>query len=367
MAGVAQTQDSPSHDTMIAYRFVPGKTEPQREVVPVPSPEPDEVLVKILAAGVCHSDIHLLEASTGKPMYPYTYTLGHEGAGVVVRLGERVAADPASAQRLAVGTYVAVLLTNACERPECDCCSRGFANVCFDPPMLGIGTDGCWAEYVKARANTVVPVPRNDPKDARLAPACVAAATDAVMTPWRALKRAAEVKPGQTVVILGCGGLGINAIQIAKHVLGAGMVVASDIRQSSLALAREVGADYAVIPNELEAFLGEKELRVDVVVDFVGKQATVDAAMELVRTGGTFLLVGLGSPQVAISPYVATMKQLMIKASYGGDSQDLEECLDAIADGKVKPQVEERPLEACREVIHGLAKGEIRARVALIP
>ncbi|KAI9065657.1 alcohol dehydogenase [Trametes sanguinea] len=364
---MAATNSTPSSDTMVAYRFVPGKTEPQRTIVPIPTPAADEVLIKVLAAGVCHSDVHILEASATQPLLPGTFIMGHEGAGVVVGHGTDVAADPADAQRLAIGTYVAVCLTNACGKRDCDACSRGFANVCFSEPMIGLGMDGCWAEFVKVRANSVVPVPGNNPKDLRMTPGVVAAATDAVMTPWHALKRAAGVGPGQTVVILGCGGLGINAIQIAKHVLRAGTVVASDLRAASLSIARNVGADYAVTPDELKSLLEEKDLRVDVVLDLVGQQPTVDVAADIVRVGGTVVLVGLGSPTVAISPFLSTQKQITTKGSFGGDYDDLKECLDAIAEGKIRPQVEERSMDECSEIIHGLAAGKIRSRVALVP
>ncbi|KAH9892598.1 alcohol dehydogenase [Cubamyces lactineus] len=362
-----QANSAASPEVMTAYRFVPGKTEPQKEIVPIPVPGPDEVLVKILAAGVCHSDCHLLEASPSTPHFPTTYTLGHEGAGIVVAHGEQVANDPDASRRVAIGTYVAVLLTNACESQECDCCSRGLANICFTPPMLGLGADGCWAEFVKARASTIVPVPGNNPDDARLTPGVVAAATDAVMTPWRALKRVAEVKPGQTVVILGCGGLGLNAVQIAKIVLGAGTVIACDVRPESLAIAHEVGADYAIKPDSVKALLADKNILVDVVLDLVGIQPTVDAATDMLRPGGTLILVGLGAPGITMSPLALTMKQLVVKGSFGGEYRDLEECLDAIAAGKVKPKVEERPMDECGKVVHGLTKGQIRARVALVP
>ncbi|KAI0663490.1 alcohol dehydogenase [Cubamyces menziesii] len=325
---------SGSPDMMTAYRFVPGSIEPKKELVPVPTPGPDEVL----------------------------------GAGIVVALGEKVAKDPETSRRLAFGTYVGVLTTNACESPECDACSRNLPNLCFRVPKLGIGrVDGCWAEYIKARASTVVPVPGNDPSDARLAPGTVAAATDAVLTPWHALTRVAEVKRGQNIVLFGCGGLGLNAVQIAKHVLGAGTVVASDIKPESLAAARKVGADFAVKPDEMKALLGEKKLLVDIVVDMVGVQSTVDIGIDILRPAGTLLLIGLGAERVEIPLLTAAMKQLAIRTTFGGDCRDLEECFDAIAEGKVKPEVEERPMDECGRVVHGLAKGEIRARVALVP
>ncbi|KAI0358471.1 alcohol dehydogenase [Trametes cingulata] len=351
---------------MVAYRFVPGLKIPQREMVPIPVPGPDEVLVKVLASGVCHSDVHILDWSDTRPFVPYTHTLGHEGAGMVVRLGDNVASDTASSQRLSIGTYVAVLLTNACEEPGCSRCSRGLANVCFAHPMIGLGADGCWAEYVVASARTLVPVPGNNPKDSRLTPAVVAVTTDAVMTPWHALKRVAALQRGETALIFGCGGLGGNAIQIAK-LLGAGLVIASDIRQGALARARKAGADYAVPPEELKTLLAEKELAIDVVLDVVGTQTTVDAAIQIVRTGGTVLLLGIGDDAVTISPLVVATRQLTIRGSFGGDYQDLEECLEAVAEGRIVPEVDERSMDECECVVKELARGAIPARVVLIP
>lgn len=364
MIATANVDVASSSETMVAYRIIPGLTEPQRTILPIPTPGPDEVLVKVLASGVCHSDVHLLDWSATRPFSQATHTLGHEGAGIVVRVGERVAQET---QTLQVGTYVAVLTTNACGQPECTRCSRGFANVCFARPMLGIGADGSWAEYVVARASTVVPVPGNNPKSERLSPSVVAAATDAVMTPWHGLKRAAGVREGQTVLIFGCGGLGINAIQIAKNVLGAGVVIASDIREESLTIARSLGADYAIPPAALKGLLEEKGLEVDVAVDLVGKQVTLDSAVDVVRTGGVILLLGLGDDAVSVNPLAVTTKQLTISGSFGGDFHDLEECLHAIDEGKVVPEVENRPMDECAQVIKDLAAGRIRTRIALVP
>ncbi|KAI8993000.1 GroES-like protein [Trametes punicea] len=365
MSAPAQTDALPPSGTMAAYRYIPGKTELQHETVPIPTPGPDEALVKILAAGVCHSDIHILKLSATNPMFSSTHTLGHEGAGIIISLGEQHAADPAAAQRLAIGTYVAICATNACL--ECDVCKRGLGNLCITYQKVGLGMDGCWAKYVKVPARALVPVPGNNPKDPRLLPPIVAAATDAVMTPFRALVRTANVRPEQTVLILGCGGLGQNAVQIAKHVLGARTVIASDVRSESLVLARELGADYAAAPAALLALLEERKLSVDFVFDFVGTQASMNTATEVVGIGKTIILVGLGEETVAISPWRTSLKQVTITGSFGGDNVDLEDSLEAIADGKVKPNVEERPMSECKAVLHALEKGEIRSRVALIP
>ncbi|KAL7281673.1 hypothetical protein ACG7TL_004990 [Trametes sanguinea] len=367
MSAPAQTDNSPLSGTMTAYRFVPGKTEPVRDTLPIPTPDADEVLVKILAAGVCHSDVHLFMLSPIKPFHPHTYTLGHEGAGTIVCLGEKVAADPTLSQRFALGTYVAINPVNACQSPKCDSCSRGLENACYTFPKVGLNMDGSWADYVKVRPNAIVPVPGNDPQSPRLLPGVVAAATDAVLTPWHAIMKTGGIKPEDTLLIVGCGGLGLNAIQIAKRVLGVRTVIASDIREDSLALARESGADHAAAPTALRALFKEQKVRPDVVLDLVGKQETLDLAIALLRIGGKIVWVGLGDGTVTFRPLALGQKQISIQPSFGGDNASLEECLAAIAEGKLTPSVEERPMSDCAAVLHGLEKGEIRARVALIP
>ncbi|KAI0329415.1 NAD(P)-binding protein [Cubamyces sp. BRFM 1775] len=296
--------------TMTAYRFVLGISEPQRETVAIPIPAPDEVLIKPTEKG----PPPMLKRRNASPLEP------------------AASRAPASPFR------------------------------CSDWAKTGPGENTS-----KARAITIVPVLGNNPGDTRLTPGTVAAATDAVMTPWRALKRVAEVKPGQTIVVLGCGGLGLHAIQIAKRVLGAGTVIASDIKADSLEIARKFGADYAVLPDEIRALLAEKELLVDVVADFVGVQPTFDAGTEMLRTGGTLLFVGLGAESVEIRPLAAAMKQLVIKTTYGGDLVDLQECLHAISEGQIRPEVEQRRMDQCGNVVQGLSKGEIRGRVVLMP
>ncbi|KAI9062872.1 alcohol dehydogenase [Trametes sanguinea] len=342
-------------------------TEPVRDSIPSPYPDADEVLVKVLAAGVCHSDVHLFMRSTTKPFHPHVYTLGHEGAGTIVSLGDKVAADPALSKRFALGTYVAINPVNACHSPQCDSCSRGFENACYTFPKVGLNMDGSWAEYVKVRPDAIVPVPENDPQNPRLQPGVVAAATDAVLTSWHAIMKTGAIKPDETLLIVGCGGLGLNAIQIAKRVLGVRTVIASDIREDSLVLARESGADHAAAPTALRALLKEQGVRPDVVLDLVGKQETLDLAIGLLRVGGRIVWVGLGDAAVSFRPLFLGQKQISIHPSLGGDNASLEDCLGAIAEGKLTPSVEERPMSECAAVLHGLEKGEIRARVALIP
>ncbi|KAI0775743.1 chaperonin 10-like protein [Trametes elegans] len=196
MVRSAKIDISSTRDTMVAYRSIPGK--PQLETIPVPSPGPHEVLVEVLVTGVCHCKLHMLDWSHTPPFAPHAHTRGHENSAIVVHLGSALTADPSvpSAHRLASGTYIGVLVTN----------HRGLENVCWTLPMTGLSIDGYWAE-------------------------------------------AAGFSVGQTILVFGCGGLGNNAIQIAKHDLGEAVVVGS-----------HRGADYTVLPGEIQGLLAEKKL-----------------------------------------------------------------------------------------------------------
>ena len=198
-------------------------------------------------------------------------------------------------------------------------------------------------------------------------PAVAAVATDAVLTPYHALKTASKVQPGQTVLCMGIGGLGLNGIAIAKHCLGAGTVIACDMRHSSLNQALEVGADLALTPEALEGYVKEHKISIDVVADFVGTQTTFDLSSRVAAPGGVVHIIGLMQPKLTITPLEMMAKDLTVRVSLWGCKSELSEVLQAIKDGKVKPHVEERPLEEVETVIEELKAGKLKSRVALIP
>ncbi|KAJ3558545.1 hypothetical protein NM688_g857 [Phlebia brevispora] len=332
--------------TMIAYRFIPCSLHPVREEVAVPPIAPDQVLVQILASGVCHTDLSLLDPENVMNTYmTTTFTLGHEGAGTVVALGSAV---PDLNPGIKIGTYVAVYGLNACFEPSCPACSSGCTNLCMKYRSFGLGIDGCWAKYLALRASCVVPVPA-DPQT--LPPAIVAVATDAVLTPYHALKACCRVQPGQTVLCLGVGGVGLNAVAIAKSCLGAGCVVACDTRESTLTLAAEMGADYVVHPDGLAGLIAEQSLSIDVAVDFVGTQSTFDQCFQAVRHSGTIHVVGLAGPPISLVPTVMMVKDITVKVSSWGTKAELAEVLQVILDGKIKPKVELRSMDECGQVL----------------
>lgn len=347
----------PLPSVMKAYRFNSKTHELTLKDIPVPKPRPNQVLVRILAAGVCHSDVSAVFHPEAVQLEPLpdegdTFTLGHEGAGVVVELGSAVAENY---PEITQGAYVAI--HDGCD--TCNMCKGGRQNLCVEHPLHGLGSDGTWAEYMVLDAHAAVPVKRD------ISPEIVAVATDAALTPYHALKNIGKVRPGDTVLIVGCGGLGQNAVQIARNCLGAATIIACDRKEESLQVVREGGADYAVHPDQLEELVQKKRLMIDVAFDFVGVQATFDQVVGLIPSGGKIVLVGIGSHFVKVHLQVAIVREIQILGCFWGTKGELAEVLEAIGDGKIKPRVESRDFDECVRVLEDLRDGKVSGRVAI--
>lgn len=342
--------------TMKAYRFNPITHELVLKEIPIPKLRSDQILVRILAAGVCHSDVsavfHPDAVQLDPPLEGDTFTMGHEGAGVVVELGSDVVGKY---PHITQGTYVAV--HDGCD--TCGMCKGGRQNLCVEQPLHGLGSDGTWAEYMAISAHSAVPVKRD------ITPEIVAVATDAALTPYHALKTVGKVQSGDTVLIVGCGGLGQNAVQIAKNCLGAKIVIACDRKEESLHLALEGGADYAVPPDQLEELIRKEQFTIDVAFDFVGVQATFDQVIALIPSGGKVVLVGIGSHFIKVHLQVAILREIQILGCFWGTRGELAEVLEAIGDGKIKPRVESRSFDECIQVLEELRDGKVSARAAI--
>lgn len=320
------------------------------EDVPVPQPGPGEVLVKVKACGVCHTDLH---AASGdwpvKPVPPFIP--GHEAAGIVAALGPGV-------KNLKVGDAVGVAwLHDACM--SCEYCETGWETLCEHQHNTGYSVNGGFAEYVIASAAFAAKL------SATVDFAAIAPILCAGVTTYKGLKET-EAKPGEWVVISGVGGLGHVAVQYAKAM---GLkVVAVDIAEDKLVLARETGADLAV--NALTADAVDKVLAATgggahgVLVTAVSTAAFAQA-LKMVRRKGTVSLVGLPPGEFPTPIFDVVLKRITVRGSIVGTRRDLDEAIAFAADGKVKAEVTKVPLAQINDVFERMKAGKIDGRMVL--
>ncbi len=332
---------------MFAARYVPGQKKLSIQDIPVPTPGENEVLLKVKAAGICHSDLFMLESGA----IPHTFTMGHEICGSVVEKGASIK-DEFNPDDL-----YAVHGPNPCG--ECELCLQGNDNLCQSPTrsFIGLGEDGGYAEFVKVRARNIVRVPEGIP------PEIAAVATDAVLTPYHAVKTLGEVGPGKKVLIIGLGGLGLNALQIAIS-LGA-EVTACDVKETSLEKARSYNPHRVLDSRKLAEELTNNSF--DVVFDIVGIDATFTQAQTYVKPNGTIVFVGVGNGQAAIQTAALITYQIRVQGTFWGTHAELEAVYELIKSGKVCPNVETAPLKEVNHWLEELHAGRVKSRIALLP
>ena len=322
------------------------------EEVDVPAPGPGELLVKIEATGVCHTDLHAVDGDWPvKPTLPLIP--GHEGVGYVAAVGTGVA-------DIKEGDAVGIpWLHDACG--QCEYCQTGWETLCEHQHNSGYSVNGTYAEYALASAPYVSHLPP-DPDFAALAPILCAG-----VTTYKGLKET-EARPGEWVVISGVGGLGHVAVQYAKAM--GFHVAALDVSADKLALARELGADLAFDCSEGDGV--EKLLRATgggahgVLVTAVSP-AAFSQAIACTRRRGTIALVGLPPGDFPTPIFDVVLKRITVRGSIVGTRRDLAEALSFVADGKVRTSVIEEPLAAVNDVFDRLRQGRIEGRAVLRP
>ena len=317
--------------------------------VPVPSPGPGQALVEIIATGVCHTDLHAADGDWPvKPTPPFIP--GHEGAGVVVQLGPGVT-------HLKEGDRVGIAwLHSACG--HCEFCISGWETLCKEQQNSGYSVNGSFAEYALAQADYVGRIPK------QLSFVDAGPILCAGVTTYKGLKET-EAHPGEWVVISGVGGLGHIAIQYAKAM---GLHVAAvDVGEEKLELARRLGAEItADVRSEDPARKIQKETggAHGVLVTAVSP-AAFKQAIGMLRRHGTCVLVGLPPGEFPISIFDVVLNRYTIRGSIVGTRKDLAEALAFAAEGKVKPTIEQQPLECINAVFSRLREGKVNGRVVL--
>ncbi|WIY01615.1 zinc-binding dehydrogenase [Amycolatopsis mongoliensis] len=300
-------------ETMLAGRLDRKTRRFQVEEVPVPTPEPDEVRIAVAAAGVCLSDLHLIDGTLNPRGTASAVTLGHEVAGRVEALGEAVPPG------VHIGQRVTLQAGQSCGR--CDDCIR--RQTCPRSLTRGVHYDGGWAEYALARVDTLVPIPEHLPFDQ------AAIIPDAVSTPYAAITATAQVRPAQSAAVWGAGGLGAHAIQVLKLV-GAAPIIAIDPLPAARRRALAFGADVALDPGAEDLVTQVRDATagrgVDYAFDFAGVAAARDQAVAALAPAGALVLVGLTPEPLSISDsttFCARKNRLL--GHYGSAPQHVEE------------------------------------------
>jgi propanol-preferring alcohol dehydrogenase len=340
-----------------AFRLT-GRDRAELADVPLRSPQAGEVVLRVLAAGVCRTDLSLVRS--GGPGLALPVTLGHEIVGEVVGLGDGVH-EPGR------GTVVAVYELLGCG--ACQACARGEDNLCLDvvPGAIGITRDGGMADHVVVPARNLVTLGSVDP-------VLAAPLTDAGLTALHAVERGRGVlEPGSTAVVVGIGGLGHLAVQFLRTTSEA-RILAVDVDPARLDFAAEIGADEGVpagadaAPGILAANGGR---RVDAVFDFVGSQASLDLAASVTRRGGAIVVTGGGGGRLSITAEMGAGgtpdREVTIVHTFGGTRADLVRALALAEAGRVSTHTETYGLGDAGRALADLEAGRVLGRAVLVP
>jgi len=340
-----------------AYRMTRWQSGGELCDVALREPAAGEVLVRVGGAGVCHSDLHVMDFPEGALPYVLPFTLGHENAGWVERVGPGV-------RGVQPGDPVVVYGVWGCG--ACAACRVGAENYCERTPLFfggGLGHDGGMASHmIVPAARFLCPLDGLDPR--RAAPL-----TDAGLTTYHAVKRSlALLRPGAAAVVVGAGGLGQMAVQILKA-LSPARVIAVDLAAAKLATAKALGADATVAADD-RAVEHVRELTrgagAELVLDIVGSDDSLHLGVAVARRLGHLTLVGIAGGSVPFS-YLGVPTELSLASVFYGSIPELAEVVTLAQAGRITAQVELFPLEQAPVAYQRLRDGTIRGRAVITP
>ena len=335
---------------------------------PLPVPTGTQVLLKVLAAGVCHSDLHVqdgqVDLGNGQvasfaARCNLPRTLGHETAGLVTAMGADAAGIVAG---IDIGSTALVCPWVGCG--SCDACLQGNENHCADSRFLGVSRDGGFAQHV------LVPHPRYLVDLQGIDPVAAAPLACAGLTTYAALKKAGPLLQQRPLVLIGAGGLGLMALQVLRLMGGRGAVVL-DIDPAKRQAALRAGALAAIDPAAPDA---DAQVRQAVagpvlfVLDLVGGVATVSQGLRLLDKGGQLQLVGLFGGAMPLALPMLASKALTLQGCYVGNLAELRELVALVRDkGLPALPLDRRPLDAVNQAMDDLRAGRVVGRVVLVP
>jgi len=344
---MSTTANVPSPVQMVAASFTTPRLPLSVGPRPVAQVAPGQILVRVEAAGVCGSDVHIWHGNV--PVRQTPIVLGHEIAGVIAESASETAPWKP-------GDRVIVRAASGCG--ACARCREGEDNLCPNQTVLGMDCDGGFAQYVLTPAANLVPLPVEIPFETG------AILTDAVATPYHALTARGQLKPGESVVIFGCGGLGTHAVQLAR-LLGAAVVVAVDVRPAALDRVRGLGANALIDSREEAAHKAVQRLTAggaDLALDFVGRPDTTSQAVRCLRPGGRLVIVGMGQEPINLPPpALFAWREHAALGSFGSTRRDVDEVIGLVQSGRLdlSGSVTGRfPLSAINEALETLERGE---------
>lgn len=349
--------------TMRSYQITEFGGAVSESIQEIPEPGGTEVLIKVTHAGVCHSDLHIADGyydlgggtrlTLGDRGISLPHTMGHEVLGTVVKAGPDATNAPIGADRL-VHPWIGCM--------QCSECERGRENHCVKAQSIGVFRAGGYAEYM------LVPHPRFLVDFDGIDPAVATPYACSGVTVFSALKKALPVGDDEWLVIMGCGGLGLGAVTIAKA-MGVRNVVSCDIDDAKLTAAKDSGASATV---NLTASDAADQLRgvtgggPRAVVDTVGAETTSAFGIASLVKGGRYVIVGLFGGELRVPLPSLPLRAVSILGSYTGNLSELKELIQLVKDGKVKPiPVATRPLAEVGRTLDDLRDGKIVGRVVL--
>ncbi|MFJ2993713.1 alcohol dehydrogenase [Pandoraea sp. NPDC087047] len=338
----------------------------EKRSYPTPALKGREVLVKVQACGVCHSDLHLwsgyYDLGGGKRISltdrgaTLPFTMGHEVAGEVVAVGPQGDAS-------AIGRFGVVYPWIGCG--QCDACRSGHELRCETPRTIGTRKDGGYSNYV------VVPDARYVVGYGPLDPRVAAIAACSGLTAYSAICKLPPLTKDDHVLVIGAGGVGLAAVSLLSHLTPARIVVA-DISEAKRQGAIAAGAS-AAVSNEDEARCTEAVKAIcggspRAVMDFVGTQSTGQMALGLLGRGGHMIVVGLFGGEIAVSISMLAMRNITIQGSNVGTLEELEDLVELLQDGRIEPvPIASRPMSEVNDVLAELLEGRAAGRIVLAP